>query len=221
MHAIYRSAILLLAIFTLSLTTFTQAETMQAVETSQQNPCIAVALPQARLNQDDVTRDISILLQAELITALNDSGLNAISLPTRQSEQLVLQAQQAGCDQLLTTEVIHKKKSRWSKLFGIGLSVGSHHSGVGIGVGMSTEIGRSKTTATGQGAGTTLTTAQSLLRKGDTIRLDYELQKVGIKKALSSVNFKAKANYDGEDLLQPLVKKAATEIAAALKLPLK
>ena len=186
-----------------------------------QKPCIAIAPPTAQLGQGATGQDVAAPVQNMLVSYLSGPLLDVVVLQSRLPAQLTAEARQSGCDYLLTADVQYKQKKRWGKALSLGAGIASSalpYAGMGsVGsyVATATAANVANTAANvqlQQEAMESLTAAQGTIRKGDAISLGYQLDNIKDGKSLSKNTFEGKADQDGQDLLVPLIEKAATEV---------
>lgn len=135
------------------------------------------------------------------------------SLNARLPSQAMEEAQQSQCDYVLYASMTQKKGGGGMFSRGIGNVVGAAAGHVPV----STAGEAAARGAVVTGIHTTANIASNIKAK-DEIRLDYKLEAVsGARPALSKTE-KAKATSDGEDVLTPLIERAAEAILAAAKM---
>lgn len=193
---------------------------------------IGVVLPKAQLGQGSSGADVAEPVRQTLIAYLSGPATELVPLQARIPIQVSAEAEQAGCQYVLYTSVIHKKGgggAGFGKLMGAMAPVAGMIPGIGGMGGSAGAIVASQAAAAAasaaaqaqaqemqQQAMAALTNAsQGQIKKGDQVTLDYKLQKIGDAKPQLEKSGKGKATQDGEDLLSPLIEAAATEVLTA------
>ena len=160
--------------------------------------------------------DAAINATREAFTAyLTGPTLQTQALKARLAAQVRQEAQQAGCRYLLLTTVKHEKK-RGSSLLGRVAASAAQQGAWEAGSASGTAGGRIAGQAAYGAAGAAATTAYAgTFQAKDELSLTYRLESPD-GKALVEGKEKRKAKADGEDMLTPMVEKAAGAVAAAV-----
>jgi hypothetical protein len=179
-------------------------------ESSQR--CIAVALPSAEGITEDAT-SFSNSLRDLLMSYLTGPSLRAVALNARLTSQAVEEARQQGCDHVLLTSVKRERNegSRWTKALQKAAGPAALYS---IPYGSSAAGAAARGAAVG-GAYAVSDMAQTAKAK-DEVTLEYRIGSPGSVLEAQPQKHSAKAKTDGEDLLTPLVEKAAESVAATV-----
>lgn len=137
-----------------------------------------------------------------------------VSLSARLPSQAMEEARQSQCDYVLSASMSVKKGGGGS-MFGsaIGNIAGSAAGHIPGGGSASTGAARS---ATISGIYSTAAIASAIKAK-DEVTLEYKLDQVETAKTSVSSKDKAKASADGEDVISPLVQKAAEAIVLTVR----
>lgn len=173
--------------------------------------CLAPSAVEASASTDAAVNAVR-----EAFTAyLTGPTLQTQALKARLAAQVRQEAQQGGCPYLLLTTVKHEKK-RGSGLFGRVAAGAAQQGAWEAGAASGTVGGRIAGQAAYGAAGAAATTAYAgTFQAKDELSLTYRLESPD-GKALVEGKEKRKAKADGEDMLTPMVEKAAGEVAAAV-----
>ncbi len=175
--------------------------------------CIAIVLPSVQGVEGSAT-EIGASVRELFTTFLTGPSLQAVALEARLASQAIEEARQKQCGHVLLVTLTRKRGGGGSGLF--GKVVGQAGSSAAWGI-----PGGSVGSAVARGAAVAATQAVSELaastKAKDDMRLDYKLTSVEGRIELGPRIEKAKAKTDGEDLLTPLVEKAAEAIVAVAK----
>ena len=173
--------------------------------------CLAPATVEASASSDAAIGAV----QEAFTTYLSGPTLATQPLKARLTSQVRQEAQQAGCRHLLLTTVKHEKK-RGSGLLG-RVAAGAVQQGAWeAGMGSGSAAGRIAGQAAYGAAGAAATAAYaSTFQAKDELSLSYRLESPE-GKVLAEDKEKRKAKADGEDLLTPMVEKAAEAVAAVV-----
>lgn len=145
---------------------------------------------------------------------LTGPRLEIASLNARLPSQAMEEARQSQCDYVLYVSMTQKKGGgggMFGRAFGSVVGAAAGHvpvSTAGEAVARGAVIAGIHTTAN----------ISSNIKAKDEITLDYKLEAVGGARPALSKTEKAKARSDGEDVLTPLIERAAEAIVAAAKL---
>lgn len=187
------------------------AESQQA--TSSDPPrCIAIVLPSVQGVEGSATETASAVRDL-FVSFLSGPSIRPLSLDARLPSQAVLEARQKDCGQVLIVSVSRKRSggSKVAGVFGKAAETAAWHVPYGAGVGGAVASG------VAIAGGQAISNLASDTRQKDELELDY---RVGAPESVVDVkpqSVKAKAKVDGEDLLTPLVERAAQEIASIVE----
>jgi hypothetical protein len=174
--------------------------------------CIALVLPSAKGAAGDATEFAKSL--RELFTSyLTGPSLRAIPVDARLASQAIEEARQKQCGYLLLTSIERKRNdgSGWGRALGRAAGNAAFY-GVPYGGTAATAAARGAAIA---GAHAISAMAETTKAK-DEVTLEYRFGMLDNATRAAPQTQKAKAKSDGEDLLTPLVEKAAEAIAAAV-----
>jgi hypothetical protein len=175
---------------------------------SADSVCIAIVLPIVTGVEGDATA-VAKSLQELFVSYLTGPSLRSLALDARLSSQATEEARQKQCPRVVTVTLIRKQRGGGSRLGSvIGQAAGT----------AAWNIPGSTVTrgATAAGAEAVRATSESTRAK-DEIQLDYRVTSAeGGAVLLAPKSDKLKARANGEDLVTPLVAKAAEAILAAV-----
>lgn len=171
-------------------------------------PCLAVVLPSVQ-GVDGSATDVASGLRDLLVSFLTGPALRVVTLEARLPAQAAIEARQKNCERMLLTTMVRKRDSgsRLGGVLGQAAGTAAWHIPYGGGAAMA----RGAAIAGAQVA----TTLASDTRRKDEVRLEYRVGPPDSVAGAKAVSSKAKARADGEDLLTPLVERAAAEIFGA------
>ena len=171
--------------------------------------CVAVMLPSVQGVEGSAT-DVATAVRDLFVSYLAGPSIRSIPLDARLPSQAALEAGQKGCGHVLLPSVTKKKRSGGKFGGAMGQAIGTAAWHIPYGGSAGTAAGRAAAIA---GAHTVSNLASETRRK-DEITLDY---RVGTPESVvnaRAISAKAKAKVDGEDLLTPLVERAAQDVLA-------
>lgn len=174
--------------------------------------CVAVVLPSVKGATGDATAFASALRDL-LVSYLSGPSLRAIAIDARLPAQAVAEAQQKACGHLLLTSLTRQSKGGggWGRAMGRAAGAAAY-------AGM--PYGRSATAAAARGAAMggaeAISSMASATRARDEMTLEYRIGPVDVAQGAPPTSHSAKASSDGEDILTPLVEKAAEAVAAVV-----
>jgi hypothetical protein len=145
---------------------------------------------------------------------LTGPSLRAEPLKARLASQVREEARQAGCPYLLLTTVKHVQKRGGGGLLGRMAAGAAQQGAWEAGVTSGSAAGRIAGQAAYGAAGQAAYNYATSVHKKDELTLGYRLETAD-GKVLVEKKDKRKAESDGEDLLSPMVEKAAEAVAAA------
>ena len=145
------------------------------------------------------------------VSFLTGPSMKAVPLEARLGSQATEEARQKNCPRVLTVTLEEKHHGNHSKFKAITQAAGSAagyvpYTGLGAHVGVDAAVLGTEAVAS----------VASNTRANDEMTLDYSVSSTDGKTILSRKSDKAKAHSDGEDLITPLVAKAADVIATAV-----
>ena len=153
----------------------------------------------------------------EAFTAyLTGPSLRAEPLKSRLASQVKEEAKQAGCPFLLLTTMKHVQKRSGGGWLGRAAAGAAQQGAWEAGVASGSTAGRIAGQAAYGAAGQAAYNYAVTIHDKDELTLNYRLETPD-GKGLVEEKDKRKAEQDGEDLLTPMVEKAAEKIVAAAK----
>ena len=173
---------------------------------------IGLILPTVQMNAGNAAQAAEALRNT-FASLLKSPTIEVVTLSARPPSQAIDEARQSQCDYILTASMT-VKKGGGGGMFGraIGNIAGSAAGHIPGGGSASTGAARS---AAITGVYTTAAIANSIKAKDD-VSLEYKLDHVETNKTSVANKDKAKANSDGEDVISPLVQRAAQAIVSTV-----
>ena len=174
---------------------------------------IGMIMPKVQMTAGDTARAAEAL-RTSFASYLNSPTIEVVSLESRLPSLAMNEARQNQCDFVLFVSMVQKKGGGGGGMFGraLGGFAGAAASHVPGGGNAGTGAVRS---AAITGIYTSAHIAGSIKAK-DEIALEHKLEPTdGGRQAVSATN-KAKASRDGEDVVTPLIEKAAENVASAV-----
>ena len=201
-----------MAVVSLGSTSTTHAQGAPVAAQAGTQTCIAIVLPSAKGAAGDATEFANSL--RELFTSyLTGPSLRAIPIEARLASQAIEEARQKECGYVLLT-AIERKRDDGS---GLGRALGR---AAGTAAWYGVPYGGSAATAAARGAAIAGAQAISAMaettKAKDEVTLEFRVGTFDTVLRTAPKTEKAKAKSDGEDLLTPLVEKAAEAIAATV-----
>jgi hypothetical protein len=174
--------------------------------------CIAVVLPSAQgISGDAVT--FSESLRELLISYLNGPSLRAIPLQARLASQALEEARQKNCGHVLLTSVTRERDegSTFGRIFKEAAAPAAAY-GLPAGGG----AGQAAVRGAVIGGAHAVSSMARTSKARDEVTLEYRVGRADTVMQATARRDSAKAKTDGEDLLTPLVEKAAESIASSV-----
>jgi hypothetical protein len=173
--------------------------------------CVALTVPTVQGVDGDAT-GFAMGVRDLFATYLKGPTIRTEALESRLASQAVIEARGKTCGQMLLVSVTRKRSSNnTARILGQAAGIAATRAPV-VGAG---SVGAAASTATWTG-GETVYRFASEIRAKDELELSYRLGVPDTVEKAKPVTAKAKAKSDGEDLLTPLVEKAANNIANAV-----
>ncbi|MFP5261939.1 MAG: hypothetical protein ACLGJB_08550 [Blastocatellia bacterium] len=170
---------------------------------------IGVVMPKAQMSDGVPTAQASEAVRNTFAGFLNGPSIEVVALSARLPEQALEEARRGQCDYILFSALTQKKGGG---MFGkvMGNVAGAAGSVIPYGGGAGEAAARTTIYTTAAIAGS--------IKAKDELMLDYKLESMaGDAKPVLSNTSKSKARTDGEDVVTPLVEKAAQAIVGAVK----
>lgn len=172
--------------------------------------CIAVVQPLVT-GVEGQADSVATGVRNLFVSFLTGPSMKAVPLEARLASQAAEEARQKNCPSVLTMTLVEKHHGNHSRFKAITQAAGNAAGYVPY-TGMASHIGVDAavvgTEAVASVAGST--------RAHDEMSIEYTVRSTDGKVILPRKSDKAKANADGEDLITPLVQRAAEAIAAAV-----
>jgi hypothetical protein len=175
---------------------------------------IGLILPVVQLSSGNAAQTAEVLRNS-FASYLKGPNIEVVTLAARLPSLALDEARQSQCDYILSASMTIKKGGGGGSMFGraIGNIAGSAAGHIPGGGSATTGAARS---AAITGVYTTAAIASSIKAR-DEASLEYKLDQVDPAKSSLSNKDKAKASADGEDIVAPLVQKAAEAIVAVVR----
>lgn len=170
--------------------------------------CVAVVLPSVQ-GAEGSADAVASAVRDLFVSYLNGPALRTVAIEARLPAQAVIEARQKGCPQVLLTSVVLKRSggSRLGGVLGQAAGTAAWHA-VPYGLGAGAAVARGAAVAGAQAA----SSLAADTRRKDEVRLEYRLGTTESVASARPVSLKAKAKADREDLLTPLVERAAQDV---------
>jgi hypothetical protein len=165
---------------------------------------IGLVKPKVQVGSGD-TAQASEAIRTLLAEYLSGPTLQVTLLEARLPGQFEEEARRAGCDYVLSTEVVHSRGTSGGSL---GRALGNFGGYV--------PAKDAITSLVLSGAVRTAADVASSVKAKDEMKLEFRLQQAGASTPLLTRTVKGRARSDGEDILTPLVENVATEIGGAV-----
>lgn len=171
--------------------------------------CVALTLPSVQ-GVDGPAANFGAGVRDLFASYLTGPSIKTITLEARLPSQAALEARQKGCAQVLLASVTRKHSDgKTSGILGQAAGIAAMRAPAGGGVAGS--IASGATWASGEA----IYRFSSQVKAKDEIELSYRLGPPETVETAKPMTSKAKAKTDGEDVLTPLVEKAASAIVGA------
>jgi len=172
--------------------------------------CVALVLPRVQ-GVEGSAGDVAAGVRDLFAKYLSGPSIRTIMLDARLASQAMEEVRQKACAYVLTVTLTHKRGGGMLKK---ALVQGAGSAAWFLPGGGS--VGSAVVRGVAIGGAQAMATMASSTRAKDEMRLEYGVAAVNGSALLPPTSDKAKAQADGEDIVTPLVERAATVIAAAL-----
>ena len=172
-------------------------------------PCIALTVPSVQ-GVDGNATSFAVAVRDLFAMYLKGPSIRTEPLESRLASQAVLEAREKGCRNMLLVTVERKRSSGTASRI-LGQAAGVAVTRAPLVGGVTGAVASGATWAGGEA----IYRFASEVRAKDELALSYRLGAPDAVERVRPVTEKAKAKSDGEDLLTPLVEKAAGKIAEA------
>jgi hypothetical protein len=173
--------------------------------------CIAIVLPSVQGVEGNAA-DVGAALRDVFVSYLSGPSIRVVPLDSRLTIQAVQEARQKECPNLLIATLTRKRSGNGGGMFGKVLGQAGTSMVWGIpGGGVGGAIAQGVASAGAQAMSELATTT----RAKDEMRLTYRLMSAEQQPFLQKEE-RLKASIEGEDLVTPMVQKAAESIATAV-----
>ena len=173
--------------------------------------CLAPASAQMATNNNAEAMEAVRDLFASFLTG---PSLGTMPLNARLPSQARQEAKQSGCTFVLFTTLKHTRKDAGGGLLGKVMTGAAQQGALTVGAAANSNVGRIAASTVAGAAAAAASSLATSTKAYDQLELSYRLEG-SAGQVLLQKNAKRKAKADGEDLLTPLVERAADEIATA------
>lgn len=178
-------------------------------------PRLGVLVPSVQWGQGSVGYDPSEIIRQSVIVMLNGPVIEVVPLQSRIPVQIAAEAKEIGADYVLEAKVTKSQSKGWMKSVGAVAPLASMVPMIGMAGGVAGTVAATTAAATLGSLGAMGSTVQAK----DEVTLEYTLRDASGQTVLLANTRKAKAKRDGEDVLTPLVEKAAAAVVDAIVKP--
>jgi len=179
---------------------------------------IGVVTIKTKLPQDTTGQDMAEVIRTRWYSFLDGPTIELIPMEARIPIQINIEAKQKECDYVLYSTVTQKTKGSFFGKF-IKVAVPVLTSSIPVGVGGTTtgnsvfqSIKQSVKEGAKEAGKNMANEAASKIKAKDQVTLEFSLVKVDAAAPTVASLLKAKAVTDGEDIISPLIEKAAGQI---------
>lgn len=174
------------------------------------NVCIAVVQPLIT-GVEGQADSVATAVRNLFVQFLTGPSMKAVPLEARLASQATEEARQKNCPRVLTMTLEEKHHGNHSKFKSITQAAGNAAGYVPY-TGMASHVGVGAAVVGTEA----VSSVASTTRAHDEMSIEYSVSSTDGKVVLPRKSDKAKANSDGEDLITPLVQRAAEAIAMAV-----
>lgn len=169
---------------------------------------IGIAMPKAQLGQAQGP-SAGEPLRVMLIQYLTGPSVESTPIAALLPDQVAAEAKAKQCDYIVYSTLSQKKASG-----GLGFLKSSSMLNVIPGVGLANSMGKVMGATSAAAAASQAASLSSGVKAKTDVLLEYHLTATGNDSPILSNTFDTKATADGEDVITPMVEKAATAIMA-------
>jgi hypothetical protein len=173
--------------------------------------CVAIVLPSIEGATGDAAA-FAESVRSVFTSYLTGPSLKALPLEARLPSQAAEEARQKECGRILTVGMVLKRGGGRNALAGAV----SRAAGTAVWYAPVSGVGGAIARGTAAAGAEAIASAATSTRAKDEMRIDYRVSSPDGAVILAPKTDKAKAKADGEDLVTPLVAKAAAAVAAAV-----
>jgi hypothetical protein len=176
--------------------------------------CVALTIPSVQ-GVDGSATGFATAVRDLFASYLKGPSIRTVSLESRLPSQAVLEARGQDCGHMLLVSVERKRGGGGSMGRILGQATGAAVTRAPIYGGVTGAVASGATWAGGEA----IYRFASEIRAKDELELSYRVGPPATVERAKAVTAKAKAKTDGEDLLTPLVERAATGIVTVISTP--
>lgn len=176
--------------------------------------CIAILLPTVQGVEGDATA-VGNSVRDLFSTFLTGPSMQVVPLEARLTVHALEEAKQKSCGRVLVISMT--KKRGGNALATIGKVAGQAGASAASGMGYGSTAGAAAARGAANAATQAVNDAARTTRAKDEVNIEYKITSVAGKSEFGPKKDKQKAGVDGEDLLTPLVQRAAEAIVTAIQ----
>jgi DNA-binding NtrC family response regulator len=188
---------------------------------------VGVALPRAQLGQGNgASADVAEPVRQALLAYLKGPMIEVVALEARIPMQINAEAQEKGCAFVLFTDVTQARKGSGLGLLkklapvaaavpmmGMGGNMGAQMAASAAAQGvMQAQMQSAQEDAMANAMAAISGAQKNVVKAGDSLTLEFKLQRPGEEAPMKSDKFVGKAKANGDDVLSPLIESVATVV---------
>ena len=167
---------------------------------------IGVAMPKMQLTQSTSGFDPAEAVRNTFVNYLKGPAVEIVPLEARLATEAEAEAKEKRCDFILHSSVTQKKGGGGGML---GRALGNIAGAAAVHIPYGSNAGEAAARAAATSAVWTAANIAGSIKAKDELSLEYKLYMVGSATPRIAQTVKAKATQDGEDILSPLIERAA------------
>ena len=181
---------------------------------AQTGTCIAIVLPAVQGVEGDATA-LGNSVRELFASFLRGPSMQVMTLDARLTAHALEEAKQKSCGRVLTVSLTRKRGG--NTMGTIARVAGQAGASAAGGMGYGATVGAAAARGAANAATQVVNEAARTTKAKDEITIEYKITSAGGKTELGPKKDKAKAGVDGEDLLTPLVQRAAEVIVTSIQ----
>jgi len=181
---------------------------------AQTGTCIAIVLPAVQGVEGDATA-LGNSVRELFGTFLRGPSMQVMTLDARLTAHALEEAKQKSCDRVLTVSLSRKRGG--NTMGTIARVAGQAGASAAGGMGYGATVGSAAARGAANAATQVVNEAARSTKAKDEITIEYKITSTAGKTEFGPKKDKAKAGVDGEDLLTPLVQRAAEAIVTSIQ----
>lgn len=191
---------------------------------------VGVALPRAQLGQGNgEAADVAEPVRQALLSYLKGPAIDVVALEARIPLQINAEAKEKGCDFVLYTDVTQARKgggfgmlkklaplAAAAPMLGGGGMSGQMAASMAAQTMMSAQMQSAQEDAMANAMAAINGAQKANVKAGDSLTLEYKLQKPGDEKPAKADKVVGKAKENGQDVLSPLIESVAIAVVGSV-----